>query len=387
VAGQQDRVLPDAADAAASAHARPLPEPGRHLPAPDRVLPPDRGNTDRHPPGSGADKIAERLWRLPPGHPSSPYDVSGALRPPVPDYRQFERPLPGESGCEGRPGQRQGVPAVRTTRQHEIRNEHVSPPGSPGRDAVPREPDGQSWREALPRLRELWRKHEEKWPGTERPAADRSRDEPGSWRSDSGHYLNAEENLVADHARQRLSAVEEKTTRTLTEIEAKIPGAGLVGLQFSVKGEDRFKEKVAEEVRAKPERSIGEVAERMPDALRYTYQVEAACYTDGYWQIRQLLQEKGNEILMSRNSWQETEYKGINTRWLSPSGQVFEVQFHTPESYQAKELTHKAYERLRSRATSAAERPLLEAFQREVCALVAAPLDAVRIPDYRKDGY
>ncbi len=43
------------------------------------------------------------------------------------------------------------------------------------------------------------------------------------------------------------------------------------------------------------------------------------------------------------------QYKGINTQWLEPnSGVRFEVQFHTQASLEAKELTHEAYERIRS---------------------------------------
>jgi hypothetical protein len=54
----------------------------------------------------------------------------------------------------------------------------------------------------------------------------------------------------------------------------------------------------------------------------------------------------------STNHWADPEYKGINTRWITQQGQRFEVQFHTPESFHAKEiLTHKAYERIRDTTT------------------------------------
>ena len=39
------------------------------------------------------------------------------------------------------------------------------------------------------------------------------------------------------------------------------------------------------------------------------------------------------------------QYKGINSQWIDPeSGQRFEVQFHTRISFEAKQLTHDAYE-------------------------------------------
>ena len=49
----------------------------------------------------------------------------------------------------------------------------------------------------------------------------------------------------------------------------------------------------------------------------------------------------GYEMCQSRNSWDDAEYKGINTRWVTEGGQRFEVQFHTPESFHARQyVTH-----------------------------------------------
>lgn len=86
----------------------------------------------------------------------------------------------------------------------------------------------------------------------------------------------------------------------------------------------------------------------------------------------------GFELVELRNSWNGEEYKGINSRWLVPeNGQLFEVQFHTQISFEAKQLTHPAYERLRIEATSKAERDELEAFQRRVNAYVPTPRGAL----------
>ena len=50
----------------------------------------------------------------------------------------------------------------------------------------------------------------------------------------------------------------------------------------------------------------------------------------------------GHEMYLSKNSWGSQEYKGINTRWVTQEGQRFEVQFHTPESFHAKQnITHR----------------------------------------------
>jgi hypothetical protein len=87
----------------------------------------------------------------------------------------------------------------------------------------------------------------------------------------------------------------------------------------------------------------------------------------------------------AKNHWNDSQYKGINTRWLTPQGQLFEVQFHTAESYHAKqEVTHKAYERIRNPLTSRAEIAELEKFQQEVSSWIPAPDEALSISDIKK---
>jgi hypothetical protein len=81
-----------------------------------------------------------------------------------------------------------------------------------------------------------------------------------------------------------------------------------------------------------------------------------------------------------RNSWDSDQYKGINTQWREPeTGQRFEVQFHTWASFEAKQLSHAAYERIRNTRTPAAELDELEGFQRQVCANIPIPAGCTEI--------
>lgn len=101
-------------------------------------------------------------------------------------------------------------------------------------------------------------------------------------------------------------------------------------------------------------------------------------YTEGMDADVGRIKAAGFELVELRNSWNGEEYKGINSRWLVPeNGQLFEVQFHTQISFEAKQLAHPAYERLRIEATSKAERDELEAFQRRVDAYVPTPRGAL----------
>jgi hypothetical protein len=211
--------------------------------------------------------------------------------------------------------------------------------------------------------------------------------EPGSWRGDRGQYLNMEENLVTEHAFDRVRDGEQRVTDDLHAIAQEVSGGELTGLEFRLKGEERFKEKLAVETRQKPELSIGRIAEAVPDAVRYTYRFDKDAYVRGHERVRQRLEERGYAMVFSRNSWDSPDYKGINTRWRTPEGHLFEAQFHTPESFAAKQETHGAYERIRSPGISDQERQALMVYQQEVSALIPVPDEVNAIPDYREKRY
>ena len=65
---------------------------------------------------------------------------------------------------------------------------------------------------------------------------------------------------------------------------------------------------------------------------------------------------------------------------------VSKLQFHTRISFEAKQLTHSAYERLRTQQADKFEEMVLEAFQKKVTTAVPVPPGAVDIPDYPERG-
>jgi hypothetical protein len=95
------------------------------------------------------------------------------------------------------------------------------------------------------------------------------------------------------------------------------------------------------------------------------------------------MKEQGFELHQLWNAWSDEQYKGINSQWIEPdTGQRFEVQFHTCISYDAKQLTHTSYERLRTHQADKFEQMVLEAFQKKVSGEVPVPPGATDIPDY-----
>jgi hypothetical protein len=169
-------------------------------------------------------------------------------------------------------------------------------------------------------------------------------------------------------------------------VENQDPDRQLIGFDDRRKGRDRIKEKAAVRIEEK-NRTPEEAISLIPDAIRYTFQYKESRYTQGVLEDIARLKERGFELVKRKNFWAEEQYKGINSQWIEPgSGQRFEVQFHTRISFEAKQLTHRAYERLRTKQADKFEELVLEAFQAKVASQVPVPPGADSISDYSERG-
>src|SRR5581483_4429710 len=166
------------------------------------------------------------------------------------------------------------------------------------------------------------------------------------------------------------------------EIEACDPERRLVGFEHRLKGLDRLKDKVAVDV-AEKGRTATDALSVVKDAIRFTFVYTDERYGEGVRSDINHLEKRGFRQTECRNTWTGESYKGINSRWWDPeTRQLFEVQFHTEASYEAKQLTHSAYERARDPNTGRAELRELREVQKDLCGRLATPRGATDIPDY-----
>jgi hypothetical protein len=240
-----------------------------------------------------------------------------------------------------------------------------------------------TWNGKVAESRWLWTEYQRRWPPEERRPVDTSSDPPGSWRGDGDRYLKVADNSRVEAACDLIAEREqEKITPALRAVESQDPDRHLIGLDDRKKGLDRIKGKVSgmiKELSFSPDEAV----KYLPDAIRYTFEYRESRYTQGVWADITRLKDQGFELDKIKNTWSSEQYKGINSQWIEPdSGQRFEVQFHTRISYEAKQLTHNAYERLRTKQADAFEELVLEAFQKKVAADVPVPPGAADIPDY-----
>ncbi|MGH3197208.1 MAG: hypothetical protein ACRDNT_15015 [Streptosporangiaceae bacterium] len=245
----------------------------------------------------------------------------------------------------------------------------------------------EKWEEKAEESRWMWTEYQRKWPPEERAAADKPDDPRGTWRGEGGWTLDRAQNSRAEAACDRIADREQdKISPALRAVESQDPDRHLVGFDDRLKGRDRIKEKVAESIERK-NHSPDEAVSLVPDAIRFTVEYRESRYTQGVWADIGRLKEQGFELDKLKNSWSHDQYKGINSQWIEPdTGQRFEVQFHTRISFEAKQLTHRAYERLRTHQADKFEQMVLEAFQKKVTAEVPVPPGATDVPDYPERG-
>jgi hypothetical protein len=305
-----------------------------------------------------------------------------------PDRRADHRD--DESGA-GRAGRAGGAEAETRPRQEYFSDLQVAASAqesvSVQRAAAREQAAGEKWDEAARESRWMWSEYQRKWPPEERAPAGKSGDQVGPGCGDGNRSPDRAANGRVEAACDRIAEREqEKISPAMRAIESQDPDRHLIGFEHRLKGRDRIKEKVHKTIK-ESDRSPEQAVSLVPDAIRYTFQYREASYTQGVRADIARLQDQGFELDKLKNSWSDEQYKGINSQWTEPdTGQRFEVQFHTRISFEAKQLTHGAYERLRTRQADKFEELVLEAFQTKVTAEVPIPPGADGIPDYPERG-
>jgi hypothetical protein len=247
------------------------------------------------------------------------------------------------------------------------------------------------WAEALPGLRASWEILKERY-GHEERAEPAPQADGGSWRGKGGRALDATTSAEIELGYARIREVGENViVPAILRVAAEDPTRALAGFDCRIKGEDRLKEKIYDRMRSKG-RSAAEALTQISDVVRFTFTYGETSYADGVREDLDRLEAAGFTQVERRNTWASDQYKGINTQWLEPqSGVRFEVQFHTKASLEAKELTHLAYERIRTitEPTPAIERETAELrqFQHRANSIIPIPPGVSDIDDYPPGGH
>ncbi|WSJ27653.1 ATP nucleotide 3'-pyrophosphokinase (plasmid) [Streptomyces sp. NBC_01324] len=200
------------------------------------------------------------------------------------------------------------------------------------------------------------------------------------WTGEGGLSLSPADNERVDQYVKEAERAE-RSISPQVRAAAWIAGAEVIGFDNRLKSPDSLKRKVAASLKEHSAQSAEAALATLSDAVRYTLQWRDDQYTDGVTTAAQTLSSWGNDSTKWSNTWGRGQgYKGLNTGWRAPrSGQLFEVQFHTPASKGAQEATHKLYEEQRLPGTSPERKKELQEQQNALFAAVPVPADADRL--------
>jgi hypothetical protein len=220
----------------------------------------------------------------------------------------------------------------------------------------------------------------------------------GSWQW-KGRYLTPNECHIAEEALGRCRIAEGRNvfggyghsglTPAMRRVEAQLEHGSLAPdtENFTLKSADSFKKKLADLILRHPDKSAEELSLEVPDGIRYAFIVDAEHYTEATLQAHSRLKGNGFDLEVRRNCWKSPGYKGINSRWRDPAHDlVFEVQFHTAESWDAWQRAHALYEAIGDLGTPPEQRTRLRAIYADMSAAIPVPPGCPAIPDYRKEG-
>lgn len=141
----------------------------------------------------------------------------------------------------------------------------------------------------------------------------------------------------AEEIHAKAAAAERNVTPELVKLAGQ-NGMKMEGLDYRLKEKDSLARKLADP-------KSGEIN----DALRYTMVAPPGELAGSAAKTLAKLEEQGYKVTKVKNTFKPgAPYKGVNTQVMAPDGQMFELQFHTPQSFDMKQnVTHGLYERAR----------------------------------------
>ncbi|MBO4847151.1 MAG: hypothetical protein J5525_12775 [Lachnospiraceae bacterium] len=162
-------------------------------------------------------------------------------------------------------------------------------------------------------------------------------------------------------------------------------GTSWSGLEYAVKTASSVDDKLERESNRNKDEDVN-ISNNVKDTIRYTQ----ICKHDDIAGVAkdtiEKLQEKGYFLKNINNYYSRpfpnTGYKGLHLNFISPSGQAFELQVHSNESFQAKQEGHELYEKMRAISTPITEKQALAPRINQIHSAVPNPPDINEIKHF-----
>ena len=186
--------------------------------------------------------------------------------------------------------------------------------------------------------------------------------------------------LSIDKLVEKSQKIEPTITADINNIATKA-GGKLVGLENRLKSPSSIKRKIEAEVADGFSKSLS--LNKIRDAIRYTTVFKEGDFVTRYKAMQYLLVISGYKTIIVKNTWKnDSAYKGVNTFIQNEEGDVFEMQYHTQQSFDVKNgLLHKLYEKFRDPKTPIHEKEKLLLEMRKLSSKIKVPEGVELIED------
>ena len=188
----------------------------------------------------------------------------------------------------------------------------------------------------------------------------------------------SEHDLVDATARRLVARAElhdPEVTALVSSVAERSDGR-LVGLDHRVKTVESLTRKLTDLTGLDPTLDAETAGSKVYDVLRYTVVSDDYRYMQVHDRVLDGPRQRGVTVVMTVNRWAEPGYRGINVR-LGLGDWRFEVQFHTPASYEATKASRGYYEERRLASTSEERRNDLARFTEAVFSRAPVPPGAL----------
>lgn len=173
--------------------------------------------------------------------------------------------------------------------------------------------------------------------------------------------------LDSEKVAEKLYSDAEKKSKKITkdvENAAKRAGGEIHGLENQLKTKESIERKLNKKVNEK-DMDITEAANSIKDAVRYTVIAPTDKFVNMYYDFKADMANKGYSEISCDNYFDkfsrgEVKHKAVQSNFVDQNGYEFEVQFHTPESQDAKDKKLPLYNERRTTGISESRAKELE---------------------------
>ncbi|UIA83798.1 hypothetical protein LU604_01350 [Erwinia tracheiphila] len=195
--------------------------------------------------------------------------------------------------------------------------------------------------------------------------------------------------LEAQALLTRAREMEPEVTHMLKRVAESHAGQ-LVGMDHQLKSVSSLKEKLKQQMALK-NKTLEDAVAGVNDALRYSVVLEPPDFTAGLRGVLASLDDQGHGRVKLNNLFAKHRpaFKAVNVTLRSPEGALWEIQFHTPDTFKLKEQFHNLYKRnhaLQLQGASLAEQQEVQAPARDAFRLVPSPPECDEIDDWEEEN-